>query len=161
MKSAKAIVQDLLSRADIHINGDRAWDIQVHDDRFFSLVWREGSLGLGESYMAGWWDAPELDEFFTKLLSADLEEKVSGDWKTLFWILGQTLINRQTKKAAPQISEHHYDLGNDLFGAMLDQRLVYTCGYWRQARNLDEAQEAKLELVCGKLGLQQDSPGLV
>ena len=154
MKSTKAIVQDLLNSADIHVNGSRAWDLQVHDDRFFSLVLREGSLGLGEAYMNGWWDAPELDEFFTKLLLADLDEKVSGDWKTLFWIFGQTLINRQTKKTAPHIGEHHYDLGNDLFCAILDQRLVYTCGYWRHAQNLDEAQEAKLDLVCRKLGLQ-------
>lgn len=154
MRSAKLIVQDLLGSADIQINGSRAWDFQVHDDRLFSRILREGSLGLGEAYMDGWWDALELDEFFTRLLSAKLEEKVSGNWKTRFWIYGQTLINRQTKQATPRIGEYHYDLGNDLFGAMLDQRQVYTCGYWRDARNLDEAQEAKLDLVCRKLKLQ-------
>ncbi len=72
----------------------------------------------------------------------------------LLWKAGQRLINRQTKKAAPKVGEHHYDLGNDLFCAMLDRRRVYTCGYWPNARNLDEAQEAKLDLVCRKLRLQ-------
>lgn len=37
---------------------------------------------------------------------------------------------------------------------MLDQRLCYSCGYWAQAKTLDEAQEAKLDLICRKLNLQ-------
>ena len=154
MQPAKAIVQNLLNYADIEINGPRPWDIQVHDERFYGRVLKEGSLGLGEAYLDGWWDAPELDEFFTRLLAADLDEKISGNWKALLWKAGQLLINRQTKKAAPKVGEHHYDLGNDLFCAMLDRRQVYTCGYWPNARNLDEAQEAKLDLVCRKLRLQ-------
>jgi cyclopropane-fatty-acyl-phospholipid synthase len=154
MKPAKLIVQDLMDCAGIKINGSRPWDIQVYDDRFYSRALRKGSLGLGEAYMDDWWDVPALDEFFTRLLSADLEKKVPGNWQTFFWNLGQVLINRQTKKAAPKVGEHHYDLGNDLFDTMLDRRQVYTCGYWRQADNLDDAQEAKLDLVCRKLRLQ-------
>ena len=49
----------------------------------------------------------------------------------------------------------HYDLGNDLYQAMLDKRMVYTCGYWKNASNLDDAQEAKLDLVCRKIGAHQ------
>ena len=154
MKHTKLIIQDLLQQADIAINGSRPWDIQVYDERFYDRTLRQGSLGLGEAYMDAWWEAPALDEFFTKLLSADLDEKVSGNWKILCWKLGQILFNRQTKKAASQVGEHHYDLGNDLFAAMLDRRQVYTCGYWTNAQNLDEAQEAKLDLVCRKLQLQ-------
>ncbi|MBO7942481.1 class I SAM-dependent methyltransferase, partial [Streptomyces sp. S9] len=60
------------------------------------------------------------------------------------------------------VGERHYDLGNDLYRAMLGQRLVYSCGYWRDRngaalRDLDAAQEAKLDLVCRKLGLK---PGM-
>ena len=51
----------------------------------------------------------------------------------------------------------HYDLGNDLYQRMLDKRLVYTCGYWKNADNLDDAQEAKLDLVCRKIGAK---PGM-
>ena len=154
MRKAKSIVQDLLNLADIKINGSRAWDMQVYDDRLFSRILGEGSLGLGEAYMDGWWDAKELDEFFTRLLCADLEKKVFGNWKTLLWIIGQTIINRQKKKAAHRIGKHHYDIGNELYGAMLDRQKVYSCGYWRSASNLDEAQEAKLDLVCRKLRLK-------
>jgi cyclopropane-fatty-acyl-phospholipid synthase len=148
------LVQNLLDLADIRINGDRAWDLQVYDERFFSRVLREGSLGLGESYMDGWWQAQDLYEFFTRLLDADLEAKVRGDWRTLLWILGQKLFNRQKPTAAYRIGEHHYDIGNDLYSAMLDRRRVYSCGYWHNARTLDDAQEAKLDLVCRKLRLQ-------
>jgi cyclopropane-fatty-acyl-phospholipid synthase len=104
--------------------------------------------------MDGWWDVPRLDEFFTRIFLADLDEKVTGDWKILLSVIGQIIINRQTKNKAPHIGERHYDLGNDLFCAMLDRRQVYTCGYWREAQNLDEAQEAKLDLVCRKLRLE-------
>ncbi|AEB09641.1 cyclopropane fatty acyl phospholipid synthase [Desulfobacca acetoxidans] len=154
MRSAKLIVQGLLNLADVHINGDRAWDMQVYDDRLYSRVLREGSLGLGEAYMDGWWEVQELDEFFNRVLRADLEQKVTGNWKTLLWIIGQRVMNRQKKSVAHHIGEHHYDIGNDLYTAMLDRRKVYSCGYWCHASNLDQAQEAKLDLVCRKLDLQ-------
>jgi len=51
----------------------------------------------------------------------------------------------------------HYDTGNNLYVKMLDKRMAYTCGYWENAENLDQAQEAKLELVCRKIGLK---PGM-
>jgi cyclopropane-fatty-acyl-phospholipid synthase len=63
----------------------------------------------------------------------------------------------QKPSRAFEVGQKHYDLGNDLFIAMLDKRLNYTCGYWKNATNLDEAQEAKLELVCKKINLQ---PGM-
>ncbi len=158
MKSAKELAQELLRQADIEINGSRPWDIQVFDDRLYCRALQEGSLGLGEAYMDGWWDAPALEEFFTRLLAADIYEQVTGNWKTKLWQLGQIVCNWQKPSRAAQVGEHHYDLGNDLFEAMLDRRLTYTCAYWPHARNLDEAQEAKLDLVCRKLNLQ---PGQV
>ena len=67
------------------------------------------------------------------------------------------LFNYQSKARAFQIGEHHYDLGNDLFEKMLDKRMIYSCGYWKNAKTLDEAQEAKLDLICRKLYLK---PGM-
>ena len=49
----------------------------------------------------------------------------------------------------------HYDIGNDLYERMLDKRMIYSCGYWREATDLDSAQEAKLDLICRKLGLER------
>jgi cyclopropane-fatty-acyl-phospholipid synthase len=142
----------LLALAGIAVDGDRPWDIQVHDERLFARVLNEGSLGLGESYMDGWWDSERLDEFITRLLLAELDTKIRP-WKELFGILLARVVNLQRRGRAFQIGRHHYDIGNDLFVRMLDERMIYSCGYWRDAATLDEAQEAKLDLVCRKLEL--------
>ena len=154
---SETIVRELLDSADVAINGGRPWDIQVHDTRFYDRVLRQGTLGLGEAYMDGWWDCAALDQFIDRALRARLEAQVKGNWHVLFHVLRSRLLNLQAPSAAFEVGEHHYDLGNDLYQAMLDKRLNYTCGYWRDATTLDEAQEAKLELVCQKIGLK---PGM-
>ena len=149
----RAIVEGILQQGGITIGGDRPWDLKVHDSRFFRRVLSDGALGLGESYMEGWWDAEQLDEFFFRLLGIDLAS-VSMPWRRKLTVLLDQVVNRQSTSRAYVIGERHYDRGNDLFQIMLDRRMTYTCGYWKNANNLDEAQEAKLDLVCRKIGLQ-------
>lgn len=153
--SAEHVIQELLESADVRIGGTRDWDLQVHDDRFYDRVLREVELGLGESYMDGWWDCRAIDEMITRALKARLDEELRGNWKLVFHMLRSRLLNLQTQARAFEVGEKHYDLGNDLYRAMLDSRLNYTCGYWREAENLEEAQEAKLDLVCRKIGLEE------
>jgi cyclopropane-fatty-acyl-phospholipid synthase len=146
----------LLAFADIRINGDRPWDMQVHDDRLYARLMGCGSLGLGESYMYGWWDAASLDGMLCRLLRARVDEHVHNRYDA--WAgLKAKLINLQAGRRAFLVGERHYDLGNNLYAAMLGKRMVYSCGYWRDATDLDMAQEAKLDLVCHKLKLQ---PGM-
>ncbi len=152
--SSRAIVQEILSPADITLNGDKPWDIQIRDERFYRRVMREGSLGLGESYMDGWWECGQLDEFFARLLPTEPEEKLKKDWRLMLRVLGGLLLNPGRKSRAFQIGERHYDKGNELFTQMLDRRMVYSCAYWEDAGGLDEAQEAKLDLICRKLRLE-------
>jgi cyclopropane-fatty-acyl-phospholipid synthase len=152
--SAQKTLKEIFALADIEIDGRRPWDIHVHNGDFYDRVLGQGSLGLGESYMDGWWDAEQLDEFFYRVMKEDLAKKVRPDWRTLLWFLERTVVNQQRPSKAFEIGEHHYDMGNDLFTAMLDKRMVYSCGYWKNAKNLDEAQEAKLDLVCQKLALK-------
>ncbi|MDZ4225748.1 MAG: cyclopropane fatty acyl phospholipid synthase [Candidatus Andersenbacteria bacterium] len=145
----------MLAEIDVKIDGDRPWDIRVHDDDFYGRVIREGSLGLGESYMDGWWDCEQLDELMYRVSKADLEARVRG--RMNFWIAWHVLWQRYMtgpRRRAFEIAERHYDIGNDLFRMMLDKRMVYTCGYWQKARTLEEAQEEKLELICKKIGLK-------
>jgi cyclopropane-fatty-acyl-phospholipid synthase len=160
----KKIFQELAERADIHINGKNPWDIQVHDDRVYQRVFYHGTLGLGESYMDGWWDCQQLDELFYRALHAHLEENLGINYATGFFLLLSKLrliplmlINHQTKKGALKVGMQHYDIGNDLYQCMLDKRMNYTCAYWKDAHTLDQAQEAKLRLVCEKLYLK---PGM-
>ncbi|MCH8247213.1 MAG: cyclopropane fatty acyl phospholipid synthase [Bacteroidetes bacterium] len=149
----RSIVEDALAMGDIQINGSRPWDIQIHDERFYKSILAEDALGLGESYMEGWWEAEELDAFFFHLLGIDLSE-IRMSWQKKWTLLKDRFLNRQSTARAFLIGEHHYDRGNDLFRVMLDRRVTYSCGYWKDATTLDEAQEAKLDLVCRKIGLQ-------
>ncbi len=154
---SEEFISGLLGMADIQVGGPRPWDITVHDRRFFGRVMGHGGLGLGESYVEAWWDAERLDQFFYRVLRARLNEKIRPDFRTLGLMLRERFSNRQRKSKAGIIGEHHYDRGNDLFRAMLDERMVYSCAYWKDATTLDEAQENKLDLICRKLRL---APGM-
>ncbi len=155
MQSDKEIAAKLLASAGITIDGSQSYDIKVYDDRVYGRVLRHGTLGLGESYMEGWWDCVELDQFFFRVLNADLEHQIKGDWNLMFSVALGHVMNAGRKSKAFEVGQKHYDIGNDLYNAMLDKRLTYTCGYWQYAKNLDQAQEAKLDLVCRKIGLKK------
>ena len=151
----KKLGKELLALADVKINGSRPWDIHVHDDRFYQRVLSQGTLGLGESYMDGWWDVKKLDQFIYKVLDAQLHNKIKFNWNVLKTVVLSVIFNRQSKRRAYQIGEEHYDLDNELFRNMLDKRMNYSCGYWSKEKTLDKAQEAKLDLICKKLGLKK------
>ena len=157
MADSETIIRELLDTAEIKINGSQPWDMQVHDNRLYERILRDSSLGLGEAYMAGWWDCESIDGFICRVLKAHLDEKVQNNLRMAFQVVRAKLFNRQSSTRAYEVGEKHYDLGNDLYKAMLDKRLNYTCAYWKNASNLDEAQEAKLELVCRKIGIH---PGM-
>lgn len=154
MQKAKEIIQFLLEGTGVVINGNNPWDIQVHNEEFYNRILRHGSIGLGESYVDGWWDSASLDQFFHRILSAELDRKVKGDFGVIFGLAWNYILNPGRKSKAFEIGERHYDKGNALYRAMLDKRLTYTGGYWKDAKNLDEAQEVKLDLVCRKIGLK-------
>ncbi|MCK9351935.1 MAG: cyclopropane fatty acyl phospholipid synthase [Candidatus Paceibacterota bacterium] len=153
-RSSHEFVERLLSRADIQVGGTRPWDIQVHDNRLFARVLGQGSIGLGEAYMDGWWDAPRVDQFIEHLLRARLDVEIKGDWRSILFVLSQIVFNPQTRAKSAEVARVHYDLGNDLYRDMLDPRMVYSCGYWQHAKTLADAQVAKLDLVCRKLDLK-------
>ena len=157
MSKSETMIRELLDLAEIKVNGNQPWDLQVHDDRLYDRILRDSSLGLGEAYMDGWWDCQSIDGFINQVLRARLDEKIKNNLRLVLQVVRAKLFNQQSSAKAFEVGEKHYDLGNDLYLAMLDKRLAYTCGYWKDARNLDEAQEAKLELVCKKIGVQ---PGM-
>jgi cyclopropane-fatty-acyl-phospholipid synthase len=154
---AEAIVRELFALAGIGLEGRAPGDIVVKNSAFYERLLRDASIGLGESFMDEWWDCERLDIFIEKVLRADLKKKIRGSWRMQLLTLHAILFNRQSKARAPEVAHKHYDLGNDLYKVMLDKRMIYTCGYWKNAKNLEEAQEAKLDLVCRKVGLK---PGM-
>lgn len=161
---AKKILQQLLALSGIEINGSAPWDVQVHDERLYERVLNQPSLGSGESYMEGWWDCPNLDQAFFRILRANLEHHMRTDRRFLYAILraklsslSAFLINYQSRERAVQVAKRHYDAGNELFQYMLDPLMNYSCGYWQDSQDLTQAQQAKLKLICEKLQLQ---PGM-
>ncbi len=151
-----AVLRDLAAEGGVRFNGDAPWDIQVYDERLYRRLLLHGSLGFGEAYMDGWWDCLSLDQMFTRLLSIDADEKIVG-WarvRLLADVLRHRLFNLQSDRRAYQVGEQHYDIGNDVFEAMLDPTMSYSCAYWHNAADLAEAQRNKLDLICRKLELR-------
>jgi len=154
----KNTIEKILKSVDVEINGSRPWDLQVHDERFYARVLSGGSLALGESYMDGLWDCKALDQLSEKLLRGRIDKQVKASSLSFFLVLLRAyLLNPQSKKRAYIVGEKHYDVGNDLFLLMLDERMNYSCGYWRNAENLGQAQINKLDLICRKMHLR---PGM-
>ena len=150
----KEIIEEAFGAAGVQINGNRPWDIQVHTEDFYPRVVSELSMGLGESYMDGWWDCERIDLAFERIYRADLQTRKVTWAKRLHYLQAQ-LYNMQRKSRAFQVGERHYDTGNDLYRIMLGKRMVYSSGYYgRGATTLEEAEEHKLQLICEKLGLK-------
>jgi len=150
------VLSELLARADVRFNGARPWDLRVNHHRLYYRLLTKWSLGAGESYIEGDWDCERLDMLFERLLRAGLDRTAPGlaKLKLVMESLRQRLFNLQTVERAHQVGEHHYDVGNDVFEAMLDSRMIYSCAYWEQAQDLEQAQEHKLAMICRKLELQ-------
>lgn len=160
MKTKRELAQDLLTPADITLDGPNAWDPQIYNERLFDRLFSDGVIAVGESYVDGWWDVADMPEMMARAMRSRQahELMVLKQIPLLFNILRNKLFNLQNKERAWQVGEQHYDIGNDLYERMLDSRLTYSCGYWSgtpAATTLEEAQEAKLDLICRKIGLKK------
>jgi len=149
----QAYLERCFAKAGILLDGTRPWDMRVTDRRVFGRVLTGGPVGLGDAYVDGWWECDALDQWFDRCLRADLPK--AGAWHpgVIGRCLRERLVNLQSPRRAGRNVRAHYNLGNDLFEAMLDPRMVYSCGYWARTHSLAQAQEAKLDLICRKLGL--------
>jgi cyclopropane-fatty-acyl-phospholipid synthase len=157
-KRARDVCVDLLASAGITVNGSEPWDVTIHDERVWSRILRDGTLGGGEAYVEGWWDSRAIDQTIYRLQALKVLDALRDNWMIVPHVLKARVLNLQAVRRAFGNGQHHYDIGNDLYEAMLDRRMLYTCALWSTgARTLDEAQEAKLELVCKKVGLR---PGM-
>jgi len=159
MTKSKEIIEKILSSANIKINGNNPWDIKVLDNRLYSQAISSGLVGIGEAYMLGWWECEAIDELVCRVNRADLKSYIKKNPKLIFSLIGAKIFNFQSKRKAFNVGEKHYDISNSLFQQMLDRRMVYTSGYWdsptKKAKNIDEAENAKLDLVCRKIGLKK------
>lgn len=152
------LFSNLLSKAGITLNGDKPWDIQIKDERTFDKVIESGSLGFGEAYMENMWECDSIDEMISRVLKAKIDQKITTSEKLKIGAKKiKSFLNPQSIKRVKEDVPFHYDLGNDVFENMLDKYMTYTCAYFKDTEDLEEAQENKLDLVCKKMGLK---PGM-
>jgi cyclopropane-fatty-acyl-phospholipid synthase len=157
MNALEKQAREIFAAAGISLKGDSPTALKVHNPDFFVRFLRDGTLGLGESYMDGWWDCDDIPAMMARFSSAGISQKFRRNPKFLVNRLRARLSNQGSKANALFGIQSHYDIGNDLFQAMLDPRMVYTCAYWNESSTLAQAQEDKLELICRKLQLE---PGM-
>ncbi len=155
MINYKKSITNIAEGAGIKFNGNQPWDISVNDEALYRRVAIHGTLGFGEAYMDGWWDCERMDLMFEKVLKARLETKTHYNLSIAVMVMGYLFSNMQTITRSRKVAEVHYDLSNEFYANMLDKRMIYSCGYWRNADNLDDAQQAKLDLICKKLELKK------
>ena len=140
--------------------GDLVARVNVHDPRAYEALLRSGSVGLGASYVAGWWDADDLTAFLQALFCRMRP--------LLTWMdrLGQAVadvLDIPARLAAPSRADDksnvraHYDVSNEFFELMLDDTMTYSCGLFeRPEASLRDAQVAKMDRICSKLDLRPD-----
>ncbi len=95
--------------------------------------------------MDGWFECEQLDSFFERVLKAHIDEFMYRNRRLLLRFLTCRYVNLQTRSRAFQVGQKHYDLGNGLFEQMLDSTMSYSCGYWKEAETLEQAQVNKLD----------------
>jgi cyclopropane-fatty-acyl-phospholipid synthase len=149
-------IHNKLEKAGVTINGPQPWDIQVHDQRWYNRVLLEKNLGMGESYMEGWWDCEKIDEMIRRLLQNGIEDEIKGGIPYRMQYLPGFIRNLQAKARSRMIAKRHYDLDNDLFISFLDPYYQYSCGFFDDTNDLDQAQQRKLAMIARKLNLSEN-----
>jgi cyclopropane-fatty-acyl-phospholipid synthase len=127
-------------------------------------AWRgplRGSVGLGEGYVNGLWETDDLVALI-RIAARELRDLdgLRGAVARPRGLLHRVrrLVPENTRTGARKNISAHYDLGNDLFASFLDERMMYSCGYFpRAGASLEEAQLAKLGRICERLRLNRDT----
>jgi len=156
-RKSNKIFTRLFEEAGIPINGPEPYSIHVHDERIWDRLLDQRLLGLAEGYVDGWWSCERVDEMLTRFTNIDLAKQIPLRPGTAVAVAISRMLNRQNRRRSPKNAEFHYGIGNDLFKLMLDEYMIYSCGYWQNSDNLDDAQIAKMDLICQKLKLE---PGM-
>lgn len=155
-KSSKTVVTELFKKCDIIIGGSRPQDIIVKDDKCYSMILIDGDLGLGESYMYGYWTSNDLLLTLETLL-ANWKEAYSYKNLSLTDIssfINHKILNYQTKSKISRDASKAYDTGNELYERMLDDNMQYTCAFFQDTNDLNVAQKQKMDLIAQKLNLK-------
>ncbi|HEX5569491.1 MAG TPA: class I SAM-dependent methyltransferase, partial [Streptomyces sp.] len=144
------------------------------------LLWKPGELGLARAWVAGEIDVEgDLYEALERVAGLVWErDGLPAPSLARRLELGRELLAlagplppppppreevrrrtglRHTPLRDRRAISHHYDVGNDFYALVLGPSMVYSCAYWDEDGTLEDAQRAKLDLICRKLAL---APGM-
>ena len=131
--------------------------VEVHDDRFYTILAAGGAVGAAEAYMQGFWTCDNLTDLIRIMIrNTDVLEGLGNAaykkplYKLLHW------MNRDTESGSKKNIAAHYDLGNELFKNFLDPTMTYSSGFFEEAdATMEQASIAKLDRICRKLELSE------
>lgn len=122
------------------------------------MLWTR--TGIIESYLAGYWDSPDLAAVFSLAArSVATFDRLRSRFAFVRvpWLRLRSGLVRTSHERSRRDSAMHYELGNDLFGHILGPMMMYSCAFFEhEGSSLEEAALAKLEMVCDKLALGPD-----
>lgn len=137
-------------------HGDPVGVVELNSDAAWRRLLR-GSVGLAESYAEGLWNTPDLVAVIRLAArNATLTDHARRRLAPLLRAvhLGRAVARPTSRRRRRRDIAAHYDLGEQLFERMLDPTLTYSCALFeRDGMTLEQAQLAKLDLVCEKLEL--------
>lgn len=148
----KALAVPLFRAAGIECNSTRPWDPQILDDRFYRRVLLHGSLGLGDSYIDGWWTCRDIGGMINRLLRSGIPDLVPR-FDDLLLKLRSRFVDGQDRVRSKRVAEEHYNEDPSFFIDVLGRTNSYTCARWDNVDTLDAAQEQKMDLLCRKAEL--------
>ncbi len=129
----------------------------IKNPDFYDRVVRDGSLGMGESYMEGWWDA-EGDDIVSAIgiiISNQLEKTIRVSPSLMLSAASTKIFANVSRVRSKSNIQQHYDVGNDFYELFLDENMAYTCGYQKDPNDtIEDMQNQKHERVARKLGLK-------
>ncbi len=129
----------------------------VHHPRFYGDCLFGGTIGAGESYMAGCWSADDPAAVVRIIVrNPEVFGGLEAGPARLFTPALRLMhrLNRNTRRGSRRNIVAHYDLGNEFYALFLDETLTYSCGIFEHPQaTLGEASIAKYERICRKLRL--------
>ncbi len=137
---------------------DLSTTVYVVDPRFYTACFLDGTLGAGEAYMSGWWRCDQIADLIRLfVLNRAAMRAMDSGWSRVLLPAHRALhwLERNSREGSRRNIRSHYDLGNEFFSVFLDPTLMYSSAVFeRPGMTLEEAQLAKLDRICRKLGLR-------
>ncbi len=160
LREGRLVVHDADGQWSVGNPASESAFVEVNDRRFWRMLATGGGLGAAEAYMAGLWDSPDLVEVI-RILARNRDALTAIDTGSARLTGGLLKLwhhfNRNSLEGSRRNISAHYDLGNEFFAAWLDPRMMYSSALYQSATDsLEQAQVAKLDRICQRLGLHSD-----